>query len=303
MMSHLDWSDIRIFLAVVRSGSTLAAARHLNIGQATVSRRIGALEHALGVVLFDRDTRGFHANATAMSLIDLAEQMEATATELSRTALKTPAPQAGLIRITATAAVLTENFAEILSEFGDIHPDVKFDLVSSHRPLDLMAGEADVAIRYARKITDPDLICRHLSHVKARLYASPRYRDRHGIPRSENDLAEHKFVLLSLENARLSITHWLKDRIKPDQIAMQHDDLGAVITSIQSGFGIGILARGIGDAQENLVPCFDAPPEVSMDTWLLASPEAYKRPEVKAFMAFFAPRYARLMKRQKEGAQ
>ena len=50
-----DWSDVRVFLAVVRAGSTLAASNSLGMAQPTVARRIEALEHALGLVLFERD--------------------------------------------------------------------------------------------------------------------------------------------------------------------------------------------------------------------------------------------------------
>jgi DNA-binding transcriptional LysR family regulator len=54
----LDWSDLRHFLAVARTGSTLAAARHLGVNQTTCARRITALEEELGLTLFDEDERG-----------------------------------------------------------------------------------------------------------------------------------------------------------------------------------------------------------------------------------------------------
>ncbi|HMN52648.1 MAG TPA: LysR family transcriptional regulator [Sphingopyxis sp.] len=43
-----DWNDLRYFLAVAESGSTLAAARALRVSQTTVARRIAALEAAKG---------------------------------------------------------------------------------------------------------------------------------------------------------------------------------------------------------------------------------------------------------------
>ena len=47
-----DWNDLRFFLAVARSGSTLSASRNMKVSQATVSRRIAVLEDAIGVQLF-----------------------------------------------------------------------------------------------------------------------------------------------------------------------------------------------------------------------------------------------------------
>ena len=54
-----EWSDLRLFLAVARQGSTLGAAKQPGLDQTTVSRRIQALEHALGLTLFDRRSRGY----------------------------------------------------------------------------------------------------------------------------------------------------------------------------------------------------------------------------------------------------
>ena len=52
--STLDWNDLRYFLAVARTGSTLAAGRALRVSQTTAARRVTALEESLGLVLFDR---------------------------------------------------------------------------------------------------------------------------------------------------------------------------------------------------------------------------------------------------------
>ena len=52
------WDDLRVFLAVTREDSFSGAARALGVEQSTVSRRIGALEDALGGLLFDRTTQG-----------------------------------------------------------------------------------------------------------------------------------------------------------------------------------------------------------------------------------------------------
>ena len=73
----MDWSDIRFFLALVREGSALAAARKLNTNQTTVSRRIDRLEHALKLQLFEKSSRGYALTRSGQELLPLAEQMEA----------------------------------------------------------------------------------------------------------------------------------------------------------------------------------------------------------------------------------
>ena len=50
----VEWSDIRVFLAIVRGGSLGAAARSVGSTQPTMGRRLRALEQAIGSTLFQR---------------------------------------------------------------------------------------------------------------------------------------------------------------------------------------------------------------------------------------------------------
>ena len=179
-----NWSDVRVFLAVVRTGSTLAASKKLNMAQPTVARRIEALEHTLGLTLFDRDTRGFRPTEAAKALIPSAEAIETNATTLAETAHALTQGASKTIRITGVPEVFSENFAAILSDFTDAHPDINFDFLATPETLDMTKGEADVAIRYTNEITDPDLICRKVAQAQITLYTSDKYVEKHGIPAS-----------------------------------------------------------------------------------------------------------------------
>ncbi|HEV7233950.1 MAG TPA: LysR family transcriptional regulator, partial [Sphingorhabdus sp.] len=72
----LDWNDLRYFLAVARSGSTLAASRKLGVSQATVSRRISVLEEALDVALFIRNPAGYSLTLRGQAMLPEAEAVE-----------------------------------------------------------------------------------------------------------------------------------------------------------------------------------------------------------------------------------
>ncbi|WP_407808101.1 LysR family transcriptional regulator, partial [Staphylococcus aureus] len=54
----MNWDDVRLFLSVARSGQFLSAARKLGVNHATLSRRVSALEAAIGTQLFLRSTNG-----------------------------------------------------------------------------------------------------------------------------------------------------------------------------------------------------------------------------------------------------
>ncbi|PKE37200.1 LysR family transcriptional regulator, partial [Klebsiella pneumoniae] len=54
MTAEFHWDDARIFLAIARAGTLSGAADKMNMGIATVSRRLDRLEQALNVPLFSR---------------------------------------------------------------------------------------------------------------------------------------------------------------------------------------------------------------------------------------------------------
>lgn len=286
-----------MFLAVLRAGSTLAASRELGQAQPTVARRIEALEQALGLTLFERDTRGFQPTDEALGLKPAAEEIEAAISNFSNRVQRLKTEKARVIRIAATTATFTKNFSAILAEFSNEHHDVRFEFMPGENIVDLSAGEADVALRMANKIDDQSLICRKIVDIEATCYASRSYAERTALPASENDLQGHSFVVYEGENVPRLINDWLLARIMPDQIAMTCSDVRSMTAAVQMGVGIGPLPATIADKEESLVRCFDPPEGTSVPSWLLISPAAYRRPEIKAFTAFFAPRFAALFRR------
>jgi len=293
MKSHFhNWSDVRVFLAVVRTGSTLGASKTLAMTQPTVARRIDALEHALGLMLFDRDTRGFHPTAEALELMEPAEKIEAGVTALSEAAERAKSNGGGAIRLTAPIPAFTRRLSGLLDSFCEMHPNVRFEFFPSNAMTDIAGGEVDIAIRAAEEVEDPALICRKLAVLTGSLYGSKRYGDKHGLPASVDDLAGHKFIVFDAPGNPIKLNNWLLGRIDPDQIMMRVPDINAMFTAIEMGAGLGPLPTSQVKIQDKVIRCFAPPPETALTLWLLVNPKAYRRAEVKAFTSFFAPRYA-----------
>lgn len=80
----MDWSDVRIFLAVARSGTLGAAGRLLKISHPTVSRRLQALEEATGQTLFQRTADGYVLTEEGAAVLTMAEHMEEAALAMER---------------------------------------------------------------------------------------------------------------------------------------------------------------------------------------------------------------------------
>lgn len=290
-------SDVRVFLAVLRAGSTLAASKTLGMAQPTVARRIEALEHTLRLVLFERNTQGFQPTQDALTLVSSAEAIEEAAKVLDMKAARLASTQSRTIRITAVTDAFNPRLSAILEGFVESYGNVNFDLIPSDETVDISAGDADIAIRWTnRKLDDPSLICRKLTTVGVSLFASKSYAAKSDLPHSETDLDGHRYLVFGGKLADNSINNWLLQRIDPDQIAMTCQDFKAMETSVQMGAGLGMLPTRFKRTDETLVQCFELPEDLGSTVWLLVNPSAYRRPEVKAFTAFFAPRYGALLR-------
>ena len=289
-----NWSDVPIFLAVVREGSTLAASRKLGIAQPTVARRIDALEHALGLTLFERDTRGFRPTPEAQGLVPLAQAMETAASELTDAASNLTGP--GPIRITAFQSNFSPKVTAIFSEFSESHPDTHFEFLPAVQVFDLLAGEADVALRLTRVDPDPSLIRRKISTAQFSLYGSKIYAEKYGLPKSPEFMDGHRFVTFWREDVTTYLHDWLLRHVSKDQVVMKCHEAEVQFAAIRSGRGLGLMNVRYASGDDALIQCFDPPDELSSEHLMLVSPQAYRRPEVREFTRFFAPRYAAIFK-------
>ena len=214
-------SDVRVFLAVLRAGSTLAASKTLGMAQPTVARRIEALEHTLALVLFERTTQGFAPTQDALALVPSAEAVEVAAKELDANAARLASTQSRTIRITAVTDAFNPLLSAILEGFAESYGTANFELIPSDEAIDISAGDVDIAIRWTNKqIDDPSLICRNLATITHSLFASKSYAAKSDLPHSELEMDGHKYLVFGGNLTLNSVNKWLLQRINPDQIAM-----------------------------------------------------------------------------------
>lgn len=287
-----NWSDVRVFLAVCRKGSTLAASHELGMAQPTVARRVEALERVLCLKLFERDNRGFRPTQGARALLPLAEALEASATGIAAKARELSRPRP--IRVTAYSANFSPRVTDIFTAFSGLHPEVEFELLPGAKPLDLMAGEADVALRITAETPHPDLICRPISTARFTLFGAPAYAQKHGLPKSPADMRDHFFVTSDRGGMLVRFQDWMARHAPPDRFVQKFGEVTLMHAAVKAGRGLGVINLRMAEEDEKaglLIRCFEPPEELSAQHILLVSPDAYRRAEIKAFVRFFAPRY------------
>lgn len=175
---HVPWNDVELILAIANAGSLSGAARALRLTQPTVSRRLAGLERELGEALFHRAVDGATPTTFGERLLDPARRMAEVASELEHAARDVDLHPRGVVRVSAapgTAHAFLAPFARLLrTEL----PEVRLEIVSTTRYVDLVRREADVALRWqstARRDATRDLeVIAEASHAVA-VFAAPSY--------------------------------------------------------------------------------------------------------------------------------
>lgn len=182
--------DIALFLRIAESDSLSAAARASGISVARLSRRLAALEGALGVKLIDRTPRRFALTAEGDAYV---EKLRLPMNELGDAiAAVTEAGREphGTLRLSASADFGATFLSPLIAEFAKIYPHVGFDIDLTPRRVDVASERFDAAIRIG-PLEDSTLTSRRFATVPVYLYASPDYLARFGRPEHPSELANH----------------------------------------------------------------------------------------------------------------
>ena len=193
-MSTIDLNRIRLFARVVEGASFTAAARDAGLPKSSVSRAIAALERDLAVRLIHRTTRRLQPTEAGRAYYESVSRGLAGIDEATAAAAELQDTPRGTVRITAPTDLGDRLLPPILVRFAARYPEVRVDVVLTQRFVDLVHEGIDLALRVGR-LGDSRLVVRPLGTVRAGVFASPRYLERRGAPRTVAALAEHECVL------------------------------------------------------------------------------------------------------------
>lgn len=240
LSSYLD-----AFIAAADKGSFSAAARHLGLTPAAVSKSVGQLEARLGVRLFQRSTRSLALTTDGERLYGQVRlpwgEIGDALTDLRQGAGK----PAGTLKVSLAHTLGREYFVPMMAGFVRRYPDVTPDLHFANRKVDLIAEGYDVAIGGGIELTDT-LIARQLASLRIVLAASPAYLKANPAPAHPLELARHRGLLRrQLSTGR--VAPWtLKNDAGQEMVAsvrpvMVLDDPEAIARAAASGMGVAML--------------------------------------------------------------
>jgi DNA-binding transcriptional LysR family regulator len=242
-----DWDDLRVLLAVHRSGSLARAAAELGVNPTTVSRRISSLEEQVAARLFDRTSDGWVTTSTGRELAAHAECMEAEAIAALREVEGADRRLSGKVRVTGTEMLVTRFLMPALPRFHARYPEILLDLHCSPRTVSLARREADIALRLARPVEE-DVVTRKIATIQLAFYASPAYLQEQGVPeRPDESLAGHCVLMFADARAFALENAWLEPRLGGARVLLRSDSVSSIYAGVTAGLGIALLPRAVAD--------------------------------------------------------
>jgi DNA-binding transcriptional LysR family regulator len=281
-----DWDDLKHFLAVARNGSTLAASRALGVDQSTVQRRLTELERRLAQALVKRHTTGYRLTEFGQAMLPHAERVESAMAAFEHAVVAARNDLTGVVRVTCPEPIVNRlTQSSLLERFHAKYPGLRVEFVISDRYVDLLNGEADVALR-SGDTDDGDLIGRKIGNSYWAVYGSTRYLQQHGRPASVEDLKDHALVGLDDSMSNHRAAEWLRGVAPGGRVVARNNSILGLVYSAKAGLGLAPLPTAIADAESDLERVLGPIDELTRIWRVLAAPDRRHTPRVAAFFDF-----------------
>ena len=242
-MSFLE--NVETFVRVVDLGGMSMAARQMRLSPAVVTYRLQQLEQHLNVRLLNRTTRTLQLTDAGTAFYEASLQVMRAVENAENIALEAGGIPAGHIRLSAPLGLGRHIGTQLLPRFGALHDRISVRLRLSDHLLDLHREAIDLSVRLA-VLTDSGLVARKIADCPRVLCASPAYIERHGVPKTTEDLLAHQCLLLrypgsqqyrwTLQTPRDPVTLHLDGRFDTDDgdvlTAWALDGLGIVLKPV-----------------------------------------------------------------------
>lgn len=217
--SNVQLNDIALFVEVAKRKSFSQAARALDMPTSTLSRRINELERAIGLRLINRNTRRLDLTEAGAAYMRRCQGLIDEARLAHEQLLSLSGGPSGNLRVSMPFSLAIWLLPETIRDFTERYPEVEceFDL-SMMTASDAQGTPFDVVLRFGREADYPlvaasdngnghpfpplhGAVVQELVSLENYLYASDRYLERYGEPKTPADLAQHQCVRTTIDEA------------------------------------------------------------------------------------------------------
>ena len=243
----MNLNDLRFLEQAVDCGGFAPAARRFGAPKSTISKRVAALEAALGVRLIERNTRNFRLTKVGQDFYQHARMALMEVESARQVVQQRLAEPSGTVRLTAAVPVVQFQLAQHLPSLATAYPKLQLQVHATDRFVDLVKEGFDIAVRsHFSRLADSGLVQRTLATESVVLVASPGYVQSRGEPRTPAQLSSHAGLLVSADATswRLSKPGAATSTVSP-QARMVADEPVTLLQAAAAELGIAPLPYGL----------------------------------------------------------
>ncbi|HXF65296.1 MAG TPA: LysR substrate-binding domain-containing protein [Burkholderiales bacterium] len=241
---------------IKRGLSVSAAAASLRTSQPAVSRQLRALERELGIEIFvRRHKRLIGLTAEGRAALAAAQRMLAEAERLLDIGRDASGSHSGVLVVATTHTQARHALPKVVKRFTTRYPEVEITLRQGTPATvaDMVrAGEADIAIASEGPRRWPELVLLPAYRLERVVLTPPGHPLLRARPLTLERLVEHPIITYDeafVGRSRLVRAFEAKG-LKP-RIALSAIDTDVIKTYVETGLGVGIVAKIAYDARRD----------------------------------------------------
>lgn len=181
---------LHVFVIITEQGSLSAAADHLDMSRAKVSRYLAELEDWMEVRLLHRTTRRLSLTGPGEETLKAARSMLAISQNLEGIRHQNTVQLKGQLRITSSYALIDSFLMDVVDDFIHQWPETSIDILSTDQSINLIESRVDLAIRITNSL-EPNVVAKKIGECRSVICASPDYIAHYGTPKNAQSLSQH----------------------------------------------------------------------------------------------------------------
>jgi len=193
-------SSMKLYCHIVEVGQLSIAADQLNLSKGTVSKQLAKLEAHLGGRLLNRTTRRLTLTEAGSAFYERAKQILESVEEAECVVSGFTAEPRGTLKINAPMSFGASYLGGLLADYQNKYPQVDIQISLHDRQIDVVEEGYDLVLRIA-SLEDSSLIARRLASCRIVLCASPAYLEKHGEPKTPEELKNHPCLLYTYNDS------------------------------------------------------------------------------------------------------
>lgn len=282
-MNGLEWNDLRLLLAIGRTGSLSGAAKELRNDHSTIYRKLQAIEKRMGVRFFERRNSHYQITKAGEAAVGVAESFEREVLDLEREVVGQDSRLEGNIRVSAAEGPAATLLPGVLARFQRNHPGVTLELISEFGRSDLNRREADVALRITKSPPNSSL-GRYICNFAFCSYASPAYLERAG----SRSLEEHDWIIFAPTKDWTIPAIFPSENMLEARTVMSTNSVQAAVAAAKEGVGALTISAFLVENSTDLIRIAGPFEELSLELWVLAHSDLRETARVTALMDHIA---------------